>query len=226
MDAVEKRSLWFQFCERHGLGSDPAPLFSVTDGRVDTVAVGSANQIFLKRSAEMERLMQQAATLVIRDHSARTNLFDGLIYCMFEVLDGRPHPLYIGKAGKIGTSGRDVLSANIKGLDTRQTRMFGRWGYGYAYHFGNLSAVVLDHTGKHQRRNYTRWADELFDKPFDDRRLRRPVYFWAKAWSARDAGPWQEFGETRLVFLEHLLIGITSGVFPSLLNSENDIGDD
>ena len=37
--------------------------------------------------------------------------------------------------------GKD-LSANLVGLDPN-TRKFGRWGDGYAYHIGDLGAVVL-----------------------------------------------------------------------------------
>jgi len=40
-------------------------------------------------------------------------------------------------------------------------------------------------------------------------------------WKKSDIGPWEDFGPTRLTFLEYLLIGIASSVFPGdLLNSE------
>ena len=42
---------------------------------------------------------------------------------------------------KLIMPGKD-LSANLVGLDTN-TRKFGRWGDGYAYHIGDLGAVVL-----------------------------------------------------------------------------------
>ncbi len=57
--------------------------------------------------------------------------------------------------------------------------------------------------------------------PSDKLELKRPVYFWAKAWSGREVGPWEELGATRLTFLEYLLIGLASSAFPdSLLNRE------
>jgi len=51
--------------------------------------------------------------------------------------------------------------------------------------------------------------------------LRTPVFFWCKAWSKNDVGIWKEFGPTKLTFLEYLLIGVTSSLFPNdLLNAE------
>jgi hypothetical protein len=40
-----------------------------------------------------------------------------------------------------------------------------------------------------------------------------------------DIGVWQEFGPTRLSFLEYLLIGLASALFPSeILNREGSVG--
>ena len=51
--------------------------------------------------------------------------------------------------------------------------------------------------------------------------LQRPVYFWAKAWSASELGVLEEFGPARLTFLEYLLIGVASSAFgDTLLNRE------
>jgi hypothetical protein len=47
------------------------------------------------------------------------------------------------------------------------------------------------------------------------------VWFWTKAWRHDEVGVWKEFGLTRLTFLEYLLIGLASAVFPhALLNRE------
>jgi hypothetical protein len=51
-------------------------------------------------------------------------------------------------------------------------------------------------------------------------RLRRPVYFWARAWSPADVGVWEELGPTPLAFLEYLLIGVAGLASPALLNRE------
>jgi hypothetical protein len=51
--------------------------------------------------------------------------------------------------------------------------------------------------------------------------VKRKVFFWTKAWSSNNLGPWVEFGPTRLTFLEYLLIGVASSKFgASLLNRE------
>ena len=47
-----------------------------------------------------------------------------------------------------------------------------------------------------------------------------PIKF-CKAWKANDISIWEEFGHTNLTFLEYLLIGIGSSLFPNdLLNKE------
>jgi hypothetical protein len=141
--------------------------------------------------------------------------YEGLLYCMYELVSDAPYPLYIGKTEKFGKTNQN-LSAN---LDMTLGK-FARWGYGNAYHLGDLSAVVLGHSGKERIPKYKRWADELFEKPYSERRLKRPVYFWVEAWKRGSLGPWAEFGETSLAFVEYLLIGLASSVFPHLLNDE------
>jgi hypothetical protein len=96
---------------------------------------------------------------------------------------------------------------------------FARWGDNYQYHIGDLSAVsVHGHVDKYRTYKYQDWAAALFkDFPSDNPMLKRPVYFWCKAWKGEDVGIWQDFGQTRLTFLEYLLIGVASSAFPSLL---------
>jgi hypothetical protein len=74
---------------------------------------------------------------------------------------GKVAPLYIGKAETFG-KGNGNISANIKGIE-QDTSKFARWGDNYAYHIGDLSAVVLPgHDPKHIARKYQMWAAALF----------------------------------------------------------------
>lgn len=51
--------------------------------------------------------------------------------------------------------------------------------------------------------------------------LRRPVYFWATAWSIESYNIWHDFGPCFLSFEEYLLIGVAFELFPNvLLNNE------
>ncbi len=169
----------------------------------------------------MEGLIIREANLLVHDWRAGRHEFDGLIYVMFVLESGSVIPLYIGKAESLGKGDRN-LSANLKNLDT-DTSKFARWGDGYAYHIGDLSAVAIPgHPVEKQSRKYAAWAAALFaDSPAARPLLRQPVFFWAKAWRGSDAGIWPEFGPTRLTFLEYLMIGVASSVFPdALLNRE------
>jgi hypothetical protein len=114
------------------------------------------------------------------------------------------------------------LSTNLERLAT-DTSKFGRWGDNYAYHIGDLSAIVLPgHEKGVQTEKDRSWATVLFEGINTDRpRLRKSVFFWVRAWKREDLGIWTEFGPTRLSFLEYLLIGIASSIFPrELLNRE------
>ena len=127
----------------------------------------------------------------------------------------------MAKAETLGKKGGN-LSANIKGIKTN-TSNFARWGDNYAYHIGDLSAAVLPgHNQKKVTDKYYDWAGSLFEKhPTDTPILKRQVFFWTKAWSSKNLGPWVEFGPTRLTFLEYLLIGLASSAFGDvLLNRE------
>jgi hypothetical protein len=96
-------------------------------------------------------------------------------------------------------------------------------GDNYKYHIGDLSAaVLLGHDPKEIKYKYIDWAGSLFEKHATDAPvLKRKVFFWTKAWSSKNLGPWIEFGPTRLTFLEYLLIGVASSAFGDvLLNRE------
>ena len=74
-------------------------------------------------------------------------------------------------------------------------------------------------------RKYQTWAEALFEKfPIiapELPKLKEQVYFWTKAWKKEDIGPWEDFGPTNLTFLEYLMIGVASSVYPeNVLNKE------
>jgi hypothetical protein len=102
---------------------------------------------------------------------------------------------------------------------------FGRWGSGYSYHIGDLSAAACPgHGAEKIVRKYVRWAQRLFsDAPALMPTLRRPVYFWATAWSAESYNIWNDFGSSFLSFEEYLLIGVASELFPDILLNDEGV---
>lgn len=219
MSMQQHKALWDRFCARYGVLESWVPLFdTAADGTVLTKQIGrTAPRRVLKRSQAMENLVRQECAKLIADWKSRINAYDGLLYIMGVQTGKDVTPLYIGKAETIGKTGGN-LSANIKGVE-RDTSKFARWGDNYAYHIGDLSAVVLPgHAGKHSQKKYRKWAKALFvDTPASALRLKQQVFFWTKAWSASDIGVWEEFGPTRLTFLEYLLIGVASVAFGDML---------
>jgi hypothetical protein len=86
-----------------------------------------------------------------------------------------------------------------------------------------LSAAVLPgHNPAKISRKYQEWGRALFtDTQVAHPKLNEPVFFWTRAWNGKDVGIWNEFGPTKLTFLEYLMIGVASSAFPdSLLNIE------
>jgi hypothetical protein len=219
----QHRQIWNRFCDRHNVRGTWVPMFEVsTDGIVITKRIGKVKErLVLCRSGAMERLVRSECNKLIEDWKAKVSAYDGLIYFMVVEEAGDIVPLYIGKTETFG-KGDGNLSANIKGIE-RDTSKFARWGDNYAYHIGDLSAVVLPgHDPKHIELKYRAWADALFKGyPSEAPVLQRPVYFWAKAWSGSEVGALEELGPTRLTFLEYQLIGVASSAFgESLLNRE------
>lgn len=217
-----KLDLWNDFCKQHDILRNGVPLFRVVGNKVSTIRYGK-NQQVLQRSEQMTVLVEQELEKILIDYRQHTEQYDGLIYMMYWVIEEQIVPLYIGKAEKYGKSGKN-LSANM----TREKGKFCRWGYNYQYHLGDLSRVICPgHPPKKSPKKedkYQRWADKLFylephlqTNPV----LKQPTYFWTKAWSPRDVGVWKEFGETSLTFLEYLLIGLASSIYPEdILNQE------
>jgi len=178
------------------------------------VAVNRRRKV-LQRSLAMETLMRREVGKVVEDHRTKTAIYDGIIYMMHtKGDDGGVVPFCIGKSETLGkTSG--LLSVNLERVAT-DTSKFARWRDNYAYHIGDLSAIVLSgHDEKVQTNKYRSWATALFEGVNKDRpRLRKPVFFWVRAWKKEDVGIWTEFGPSRLSFLEYMLIGVASSLFP------------
>jgi hypothetical protein len=216
-----KVALWDDFCHRQAVIADAVPLFNSERGVVQLREYGRDRRNLLERSASMERLVIGEAEKVITDHTRAENRYEGLIYMMFWVARDHVVPLYIGKTEKYGRKGGN-LSANIGKIRSNGGK-FCRWGYDYRYHIGNLSAVVCPgHPAPRINTNYTRWAERLFQSwPSEAPCLKHETFFWARAWRAGSIGIWSEWGATSLTFLEYLLIGVASDLFPEyLLNSE------
>jgi hypothetical protein len=174
----------------------------------------------------MEALMRQEVEKVVSDHIAATGIYDGIIYVMHtQEADGGVVRCYIGKSETVGKAS-GVLSANLQRLAT-DTSKFGRWGDNYAYHIGDLSSIVLPgHNVTVQTEKYRSWATALFEGINTDHpQLRQQVLFWVRAWRREDVGIWTEFGPTRLSFLEYLLIGIASSIFPRELQTARATAD-
>lgn len=215
--------LWNRWCSEQQIIEEGVPLFSCDENFVvRTRVIGTASKRpVLCRHEEMESLILSQVSVLNTDWSDGSHEYDGLIYVMFVKESGSVVPLYIGKAETFGKGDRN-LSVNLRNLDTDRSK-FARWGDGYQYHIGDLSAAVLvGHDAGKVSPKYGKWAGALFED-LDQRtlKLRKPVYFWAKAWKPTDRGIWAEMNPTRLTFLEYLLIGVASAAFgTTLLNNE------
>jgi hypothetical protein len=215
-DAV-KLSLWQKFCERHVVAGAAVPLFETEGGCVVTRAQGHDHRLILTRSKTMESLVVREVQRVLDVGSP----FEGILYIMLWKDGDVVEPLYIGRACRYGRSAGNV-SANLLSIETDRGK-FARWGSGYAYHIGDLSAAACpNHTPAALRPKYMRWAERLFVAVPEARpRLRRDVYFWCTGWGPDSPSIWREFGTTSLAFEEYLLIGVASLLFPeTLLNTE------
>jgi hypothetical protein len=215
-----KLALWDQFCTEHRIRETAVPLFSCDSAeRVNSVRFGKNGRLILARSAEMEALVVREVGRVL---SSGESQYEGLLYMMhWQDSSGRILPLYIGRAGRYGRGGGNI-SANLLGVEKDKSK-FARWGSGYAYHIGDLSAAACTgHSENRIARKYSRWASRLFsDAPAECPTLRRAVYFWASSWGRESYSIWPDFGSCSLSFQEYLLIGVASELFPeTLLNDE------
>lgn len=223
---TKKRELWAGFASKHHLSDSAVPLFDTDGDIVKTIPYGRNGRPVLKRSPEMEQLMRRLGRHLISEYRQSNVTHDGILYMMLRPLNGTIVPLYIGKAEVFGR-GKHNLSANIGDLDKGQGK-FGRWGYNYAYHIGDLSAVTLDpHPDEKKTNKYSNWRDALFVAQRGRVKLRSEVSFWATLWGPDSQSIWQEYGKTKLAFEEYLLIGVASDIFPEhLLNQEGRTRDD
>ena len=217
-----KLKLWIDFCKRFSIRETGVPLFHADNGFVSVSSVGrNPGRNVLQLSNQMEALVISEVQKVIDDYNDGQHRYEGLIYLMYKIRGDLVIPLYVGRSEKLGKGGGN-LSAKIENIE-RNRHQFCRWGYGYGYHIGDLSAVVCtEHPVEKRTQKYTRWADWLFKTyPSVEPKLKSPVHFWISAWEKGDTGIWPEFGPTTLTFLENLLIGVASSLFPQrLLNNE------
>jgi hypothetical protein len=214
----QKLALWHRFCAEHRIREASVPLFACDDGgRVVSAPFGKNSRLILRRSPEMEALIVRE----VRKTLSTDTRNEGLLYMMHWREERRILPLYIGRAGKYG-KGDGNISANLLNVE-RDASKFARWGSGYAYHIGDLSAAACPGHGNDKvAKKYQRWAERLFfDAPAPRPTLRRPVYFWATTWNPDSYSIWPEFGSCFLAFQEYLLIGVAAQLFPeALLNDE------
>lgn len=216
-------SVWNRFVERFEVRRTAVPLFDAApDGtvRLRTIGRGRTQRQVLARSSEMEGLVRTEVARLVDDWRVAPRRLDGLIYMAGLLREQGFVPLYIGKTETEGRLGGRI-SVNIERL-AADTSKFARWGDNYAYHIGDLSACVLPgHSEGKQTAKYRSWAAAMFDEvPCASPRLKEPVFFWCKAWDRTSIGIWEEFGPTRLTFLEYLLIGVGSMCFDQMLNRE------
>lgn len=136
-----KNELWNGFIKSNNVVEDSVPLFASKDGIAKSIEYGKNNRLILARSSEMEKRMRKLGNLLAAQHESGTVTSSGILYMMFRYEQNKVVPLYIGKAEIFGKGDKN-LSANISDLVSGNS-MFGRWGYNYAYHLGDLSAVTL-----------------------------------------------------------------------------------
>lgn len=215
-----KRKLWDDYESAHRIAERCVPLFDAEDGRIALRPYGLDQRLVLKRSSEMERLMRDLGRKLIQEHGNSAVIHDGILYMMLARTGGDLKPLYIGKAEIYG-KGDHNLSANISDLASGDGK-FGRWGYNYAYHLGDLSAVTCNgHKEEKKTIKYRAWSEKLFTIRDGNVFPNMEILFWATLWGGNSQSIWQQYGHTKLAFEEYLVIGVASDVFPdSLLNRE------
>lgn len=215
-----KDFLWSRFVLANRVNEDSVPLFAAADGIVTTRPYGRDSRPVLVRSTEMDDLLRRLGQTLVDQYRAGTVIHDGLLYLMFRREPIGIVPLYFGKAEVYG-KGEANLSANISDLTSGDGK-FGRWGYNYAYHMGDLSAATLEgHPESKRTRKYEAWRHALFESTEAGLRLKGDIRFWACLWGPDRSSIWSDYGSTRLAFEEYLLIGVASDLFPKdLLNRE------
>lgn len=221
-----KQAIWDGFCSRFNVYEHCVPLFELDgDGNAAVKTKYSTSKTtglprkkrYLVRSDRCEELILSVTDQLVADWVSGAKRLDGMLYMMGWKQSGKFVPLYIGKTESKGRNGG--MSANITNLRTSKGK-FARWGDGYQYHIGDLSACLLPGHEADTRRaqKYLAWAEILFLG--GTTKLREPVYFWATEWDGSQVGIFEELGPTSLSSLEYLLIGLAGDISPRLLNRE------
>lgn len=167
---------WFRLNVRE---DNTAELFAERDLVVDTFVHNSMRK--LQRSEAFDDLMISTVEAGLERED-----WEGFLYVMHYRRGGEVLPLYIGKAERKGTT--KPISYNLKNI-RRNQHAFGRWGYGLAYHIGDLShAMYQEKAYKKPSKKYRRWADALFER-FDPPVLKERVYVAIVSWHEELRGP-------------------------------------
>jgi hypothetical protein len=213
-------ALWDAFCREQAILERGVPLFDCAeDGSAVVHSYGSDGRLILRRSSAMEALTIAEVERVIADFHSGVGEWDGLLYMMFREDNNRVVPLYIGRTAKFGRNSN--LSANLANIRTN-LGMFARWGSNYAYHIGNLSAVVCNgHGTSKMTPKYRRWARRLFETvPCVRPKQRFNIRFWATAWGPKSVSIWPASGSASLKVEESRLIAVGRELFSADLLNE------
>lgn len=217
--AARVRRFWHVFCQQTGLTDESVPLFRTKDGRALVGKVGKGDRPVIARSQGMEALILRETTKVAADFHSRAGLCEGMLFIVYtEDEEGMPEPHHIGSIPKIGPGGG--FNKALVGIKAGANQHpFAGWGYGKTGFFGGLSALLVDKAGIDPggRNRFTPWVDRLFADPPVQRRLRHPVYFWARAWNRSLRGPWMDYGPASLRALELQLQALAMGIWPDPL---------
>jgi hypothetical protein len=182
------------------IGGNTAPLFAERDLVVETFMHNSMRK--LKRSDEFDALMIRTV-----EEGFQKETWEGFIYVMHWLRFGKVAPLYVGKAERRGVN--KPLSFNVDNIRKNQ-HAFGRWGYGLAYHIGDLSHAMFEEQAyKRPGRKYKKWAEVLFNR-FDPPVLREKVYVAIISWERGMRGPSELIGSVASV--EKEIISLASAM--------------
>ena len=146
----QQLNLWTNFCDRYLKNNLRVPLFKSNNRVVEVKKQGKDQRFILTRSESMENLLIREVEKVLNDFDSKQNEYEGLIYMMYKFKNDLVVPLYIGKSEKYGKQG-DNLSENILSIRSNKSK-FCRWGNNYAYHIGDLSAVVCHNHPEDKKR--------------------------------------------------------------------------
>lgn len=166
---------WF----KENIQGNVVPLFAEHNLIVETFFDKTMQK--LKRSNEFDQLMIRTV-----ETGLQKNTWEGLIYIMYWQRNDAVTPLYVGKAERKGVS--NPISYNIENI-RKNHHAFGRWGYGLAYHIGDLSHAIFQETAyKTPSKKYKKWGQVLFDQ-FEPPKLREKVYVAIISWEQGMRGP-------------------------------------